>query len=110
MRVFIDCQCLLLSRALELFCAEFISTKAECDFIISDRKLKSSKPVFFISKDSAHMSVPFTRAVLMDGLWEFYSVIHSSPKPSVSSELERSISQLCDKFKADLIALLKDRR
>ncbi|BCX79836.1 ornithine carbamoyltransferase [Campylobacter sp. 19-13652] len=114
MRINIDCECVLLAEALRLFCKDFSCARAECDFIISDRRIKASKPVFIISKDSPHISLPFTKDALFESLQDFYSAIQvpmATIKPKeTKDDLESAINELCDKFKADLIAILRQVR
>lgn len=113
MKISFDCDCILLQNSLELFLKDFIAHKKDCDFIISDRKIESKKPVFVIAANSAHLQVPFTKETLLSTLEEFYSAIQI-PRASFKVEqrdenlaLEEAISNLVDKFKKDLIALIK---
>ena len=113
MKISFDCDCILLQNSLELFLKEYISHKKDCDFIISDRKIESKKPVFIIASNFGHLQIPFTKETLLNTLEEFYSAIQI-PKAGFKVDrhdenlaLEEAISNLVDKFKNDLIALIK---
>ncbi|ARQ98922.1 ornithine carbamoyltransferase (OTCase) [Campylobacter devanensis] len=110
MRVCIDCECLLLAETLRLFLGSNATTKKDCDFIVSDRALQSSKPVFIISDDSPYLSEPFSKDVLLNTLGEFYSAMQISGKIQSNelSSLERRVGDLVDAFKAELIKIIKD--
>lgn len=114
MKVNIDCECVLLEETLRIFCKDFSCARVDCDFVISDRRIKANKPVFIIGKDSPHISLPFTKEALFESLQDFYSAIQvpmaiSKPKET-KDELENAINALCDKFKADLLAILRQSR
>lgn len=115
MRVNIDCECIILSETLRLFCKNFASSKAECDFIISDSNIKSTKPVFIISKDSPHLKIPFTKEMLLESMQDFYSAIQVRAATSKTSsksnkDVEQMIIELCDNFKHDLIQILRSNK
>ena len=99
-----------MAESLRLFLGSNATTKKDCDFIVSDRVLQSSKPVFIISDDSPYVSEPFSKDVLLNTLGEFYSAMQIGGKiqPSELTSLERRIGDLVDKFKSDLIKIIKD--
>ncbi|MCR8697190.1 MULTISPECIES: ornithine carbamoyltransferase [Campylobacter] len=110
MRVCIDCECLLLAESLRLFLGSSATTRKDCDFIVSDRATKGSKPVFVIDSNSPYLKVPFNKETLLNTLGEFYSAMQISGKIQSSelTSLERRVGDLVDKFKFDLIRIIKD--
>jgi len=72
MKVYIECNSLLIQKALEYYLDEFITPKDEADFIISDHNMQSQKPLFLISKsDKGDLKNPFTKKMLFDALESF---------------------------------------
>lgn len=112
MKIFTQCECLLLSESLRLFLDSFYTSKKDCDFIISDKKIDSDKPVFVIDEKSPHLKIPFTKESLISTLEEFYSAIqiqnNSALFKASNSSFEQNLSNLVDKFKADLLNLIKN--
>lgn len=110
MRVCIDCECLLLAESLRLFLGSKATARKDCDFIVSDRATKSSKPVFVIGENSPYLRVPFSKETLLNTLGEFYSAMQITGKIQSSelTSLEKRIGDLVDKFKFDLIKIIKD--
>lgn len=111
MKISFDCDCILLENSLKLFLKDYVVHKKDCDFIISDRKIESKKPVFIISSNSAHLKTPFTKEMLLNTLEEFYSAIQipnvGTKQMAQNLDIEHEISILIDKFKKDLMNLIK---
>lgn len=115
MKISLECECVLLQNSLRLFLKDCVAHRKDCDFVISDKKLESKKPLFLISSNSAHLQIPFTKETLMNTLEEFYSAIQipnaNFAKPKFESlSLEQDIDTLVNKFKKDLIELIKQYR
>ncbi|ANE33910.1 hypothetical protein [Campylobacter hyointestinalis] len=112
MKIFTQCECLLLSESLRLFLDDFYTSKKDCDFIISDKKIDSDKPVFVIDEKSPYLKIPFTKESLINTLEEFYSAIEIQKSATLfkakSSSFEQNLSNLIDKFKTDLLNLIKN--
>jgi len=111
-KIFIDCESPLLARSLADFLAEKSCSFDECDFVISDRNLESSKPVFIIGKNSVNLKMPFTKDELNSALMSYFSALNETapeqmPKPA---DLETQISNLIDEFKANLLKIIKENR
>lgn len=125
MKISFECDCVLLEESLRLFLRDFISLRKDCDFIVADRKIETKKPVFVIAEHSPHLQIPFSKEALISALEEFYSAIQFS-EPAASSHtsafafaaavqqngsnLELEVSNLIDKFKEELLALLRKAR
>ena len=92
MKIYLDCECLLL---LYNFLKPFLVSKDEADFIVSDRKISSNdKPVFTLGVD---LKLPFTQTQLLKALNDFKN----------ENALEIALDELLNNFKKDLIKLLK---
>ena len=125
MKISFECDCVLLEESLKLFLRDFISLRKDCDFIVADRKIETKKPVFVIAEHSPHLQIPFSKEALISALEEFYSAIQFS-EPAASSHtsafafaaavqqngsnLELEVSNLIDKFKEELLTLLRKAR
>ena len=125
MKISFECDCILLEESLRLFLRDFISPRKDCDFIVADKKIEAKKPVFVIAERSPHLKIPFSKEALISALEEFYSAIQFS-EPAASSHtsafafaaavqqngsnLELEVSNLIDKFKEELLALLRKAR
>lgn len=125
MKISFECDCVLLEESLKLFLRDFISPRKDCDFIVADRKIETKKPVFVIAERSPHLQIPFSKEALISALEEFYSAIQFSEPAAPShtsafafaaavqqngSNLELEVSNLIDKFKEELLALLRKAR
>ena len=128
MKISLECDCILLGESLRLFLRDFISPKKDGDFIVADKKIEAKKPDFVIAEHSPHLKIPFSKEVLISALEEFYSAIQFSEPvapsctnapafvikeeavPQNGSNLETEVSNLIDKFKEDLLAILRKTR
>ena len=128
MKVSFECDCILLGESLRLFLRDFISPRKDCDFIVADKKIEAKKPVFVIAEHSPHLKIPFSKEALISALEEFYSasqfsepiapsrtnapafVIKEEAAPQNGLNLELEVSNLIDKFKEELLALLRKTR
>ncbi|WP_459861119.1 hypothetical protein [Campylobacter concisus] len=111
MKISFECECILLQKTLLLFCGNLAANHKDCDFVVSDREIATKKPLFIIGKN-AHLSHPFTKMALLDTLEEFYSAMQISKANELNEAknekgLEEKISLLIDKFKADLLEILR---
>ena len=116
MKISFECDCILLEESLRLFLRDFISPRKDCDFIVSDKKTQTSKPLFLIAP-GGHINVPFNKRELINVLEEFYSAIQIKAQPAKNSqiardggELETQILAIFENFKKDLIALIRANR
>ena len=125
MKISFECDCILLGESLRIFLRDFISPRKDCDFIVADKKIEAKKPVFVIAEHSPHLKIPFSKEVLISALEEFYSAIQFSEPVAPSrtatpakeeaasqngSNLELEVSNLIDKFKEELLAILRKAR
>ncbi len=71
MKIAVECKDLILEKALMLFLKDFLVLKKDCDFLVCDDKVDSSKPQFLINKNSIQLSVPFSKEELLTSLKKF---------------------------------------
>jgi len=127
-KISLECDCILLGESLRLFLRDFISPKKDCDFIVADKKIEAKKPVFVIAEHSPHLKIPFSKEVLISALEEFVPpvsfqdpaappratapafVIKEEAASQNGSNLELEVSNLIDKFKEELLAVLRKAR
>ncbi|ENO8742034.1 ornithine carbamoyltransferase, partial [Campylobacter jejuni] len=64
MKISLECKDLIIEKTLELFLKDHLVMKKNCDFIISDEKIYTAKPLFIISKNSPFLSIPFSKEAL----------------------------------------------
>lgn len=108
MKISIDCECLLLRESLKLFLEEFQTPIKDCDFVVCDRFINSNKPIFTIGDKKTELSVPFTKEKLISALKEFNSkIIVEKCLKKPEDNIEKKIDILFDKFKTELITLIK---
>ncbi|TNB54233.1 ornithine carbamoyltransferase [Campylobacter helveticus] len=104
MKISLEFKDLLLERALELFLKEHLVMKKDCDFIISDMKIPSSKPLFIIAKNSHFLAIPFSKEKLLASLEEFDCALQLATQKRVEEEkrkLEAQIDNIANEFKKD---------
>lgn len=113
MKISFECECILLQKTIELFLGNFASRRKDCDFIISDEKIDTNKPVFIIGKQSPYLKFPFNKQELIYTLEDFYSALEINQQKKIISKqtqesFEKKLEILFDKFKIDLTQLVKN--
>ncbi|HEB9434130.1 TPA: ornithine carbamoyltransferase [Campylobacter coli] len=104
MKISLECKDLIIEKALELFLKEHLVMKKDCDFIISDEKISTQKPLFVIAKNSPFLSVPFSKEALMNSLNEFDSALKTTAQKLADERrrvLEARIDEIANEFKRD---------
>ncbi|EBD1720015.1 TPA: ornithine carbamoyltransferase [Campylobacter coli] len=104
MKISLECKDLIIEKALELFLKEHLVMKKDCDFIISDEKISTQKPLFIIAKNSPFLSVPFSKETLMNSLNEFDSALKTTAQKLADERrrvLEARIDEIANEFKRD---------
>ena len=104
MKVALSCESTLLQKSLAIFLKPMLSPEDTCDFIISDKKVKSKKPILYLGKrKDASLDIPFSKAELLSTLEQFYQK-HSSED---AVALERAVEKLNKKHKEKIERILK---
>ncbi|EAH5768210.1 hypothetical protein ACU6K4_001001 [Campylobacter coli] len=104
MKISLECKDLIIEKALELFLKEHLVMKKDCDFIISDEKISTQKPLFIITKNSPFLSLPFSKEALMNSLNEFDSALKATAQKLADERrrvLEARIDEIASEFKRD---------
>lgn len=107
MKISFECECVLLQRALILFLNNCVSTRNDCDFVISDRKIDTAKPVFIVGEKSPYLPFPFDKQTLLSALNEFYSAILAD-LDGENANFEQKLACILDKFKLDIMQLINE--
>lgn len=109
MKVALVCDSPLLKKSLELYLKESVSTYAECDFVISDKAVKSKKPVLFIGKrKDATLSVPFSKEQMLSQAQQFYIRHLNEEVDSDKAALEKILTKLNKKHKEKIDKIIRE--
>ncbi|EAI2790706.1 ornithine carbamoyltransferase [Campylobacter jejuni] len=107
MKISLECKDLIIEKTLELFLKDHLVMKKNCDFIISDEKIhtaKPLKPLFIISKNSPFLSIPFSKEALFESLNEFDNALKAAALQLALEQkrlLEEKIDAIALEFKKD---------
>lgn len=104
MKAFIDCDCEILQKTLELFLKDHVASAQDCDFVISDEPQSSVKPLFLIGEDG-DLALPFSKNTLLSRLEDFQGSLKRDLSEYDATEEE--ICALFDEFKAKIIEILR---
>ena len=104
MKAFIDCDCEILQKTLELFLKDHAANAQDCDFVISDEPRNSTKPLFLIGEDG-DLALPFSKQMLLSKLEDFQGELKRDLSECDAAEAE--ICALFDEFKAKIIEILR---
>ncbi len=104
MKAFIDCDCEILQKTLELFLKDHTASAQDCDFVISDEPQSSAKPLFLIG-EGGDLALPFSKQMLLSTLEDFQSELKRDFSECDATEEE--ICALFDEFKAKIIEILR---
>lgn len=111
MKIALECQSVLLKKALDIFLKPFIVSKKQCDFIVCDYESNFKYPAFQIDTKTAHIKKPFSKDELIEKLEEFYILTckheKNSSKKVSNSVLEEEIENLTKDFSQKLVNLIK---
>ena len=104
MKAFIDCDCEILQKTLELFLKDHAASAQDCDFVISDEPQSSAKPLFLIGVNG-DLALPFSKQMLLSKLEDFQGSLKQDLSEYDAAEEE--ICALFDEFKARIIEILR---
>lgn len=104
MKAFIDCDCEILQKTLELFLKDHAASAQDCDFVISDEPQSSAKPLFLIG-EGGDLTLPFSKNTLLTKLEDFQGSLNQDFSEYDAAEEE--ICALFDEFKAKIIEILR---
>lgn len=107
MKVFINCDCEILSATLEKILSNSISSQSDADIIICEREFASDKPLFIIGKD---ITQPFSEAELKQKLSEFLEKKISSATAQNFAAFEKNLDEILLSFKKQILELFKNAK
>ena len=106
MKAFIDCDCEILQKTLELFLKGHAASAQDCEFVISDEPQSSAKPLFLIGEDG-DLALPFSKQMLLSTLEDFQGELKRDLSEYGAASAEDEICALFDEFKAKIIEILR---
>ena len=107
MKVFIDCDCEILSATLEKILSNSITSESDADIIICEREFASNKPLFIIGKD---ITQPFSEAELKQKLSEFLEKKTQSVPEKNFAAFEKNLDEILLSFKKQILELFKNAK
>ena len=107
MKVFINCDCEILSATLEKILSNSITSQSDADIIICEREFASNKPLFIIDKD---ITQPFSEAELKQKLSEFLEKKISSATAQNFDAFEKNLDEILLSFKKQILELFKNAK
>ena len=113
MKVFINCDCEILSATLEKILSNSITSESDADIIICEREFASNKPLFIIGKD---ITQPFSEAELKQKLSEFLEKSEFLDKKNSSATaqnfaaFEKNLDEILLSFKKQILELFKNAK
>lgn len=107
MKVFINCDCEILSATLEKILSNSITSESDADIIICEREFASNKPLFIIGKD---ITQPFSEAELKQKLSEFLEKKISSATAQNFDAFEKNLDEILLSFKKQILELFKNAK
>ena len=121
MKVFINCDCEILSATLEKILSNSITSQSDADIIICEREFASNKPLFIIGKD---ITQPFSEAELKQKLSEFLEKseflnksefldkkTQSVPEKDINFDaFEKNLDEILLSFKKQILELFKNAK
>ena len=107
MKVFINCDCEILSATLEKILSNSIASQSDADIIICEREFASNKPLFIIGKD---ITQPFSEAELKQKLSEFLEKKNSSATAQNFDAFEKNLDEILLSFKKQILELFKNAK
>lgn len=113
MKVFINCDCEILSATLEKILSNSIASQSDADIIICEREFASNKPLFIIGKD---ITQPFSEAELKQKLSEFLEKSEFLDKKTQSvpeknfAAFEKNLDEILLSFKKQILELFKNAK
>ena len=113
MKVFINCDCEILSATLEKILSNSITSQSDADIIICEREFASNKPLFIIGKD---ITQPFSEAELKQKLSEFLNKSEFLDKKTQSvpeknfAAFEKNLDEILLSFIKQILELFKNAK
>ncbi len=108
MKVSLVCESPLLQKSLEIYLKPYLSTYEACDFVITDREVRSKKPVLVIGKrEDATLQVPFSKEEALSKTQLFFEH-HLGEKEEDDLRLEEALASLKKSHREKIEKILKE--
>jgi hypothetical protein len=109
MKVALVCESPLLKKSLEIYLKEYICDYEACDFVITDRAVKSKKPVLRIGKgEDATLRVPFSKDQALSNAQHFYNHHLGKEEQENQQMLDKVLAQLNKKHKEKIEKIIRE--
>ncbi len=73
MKIALISNSLLITKSLEIYLRDYLTSYKMCDFIVATEPMEANKPVFLIGDFSeTNLNKPFTKEILLEKLESFY--------------------------------------
>lgn len=103
MKIALECQDIILENSLSLFLEDYLVLKKDCDFLICDKKLNTSKPQFIIGQKGS-LEPPFSKEKLISELESFNSSLLEYTKKQIEQnrqDLHKKVDQVLHGFRVN---------
>ena len=119
MKIAILCKSPLLQKSLELFLSNYLSSVKKCDAVISDFEVETDKPVLSVGYENCDIDKPFTKTQLFMTLEKRFdrNIYEQEDMPEKIADehksdidlsiIENELEELTDKYKSDILQLIK---
>lgn len=119
MKVAIECRSPLLQKSLELFLSRYLSSKKQCDIIVSDQVCLGDTRCFYISSDlDADLKKPFSKSQLILALEKRYKhtrlvsdvkeqLFEPSTDPMDFDILQKRIESLTQEYQENILNTIR---
>ena len=120
MKIAIECNSLLLKKALECFLEKHLCTKKQADIVIQDTKSGLEKGFFVGVSKEADLQKPFSKSQLLLALQKRYDTLKTvkteekKQEKAISSKeqkfaiLQSRLQHLTDEYQKDVLATIKE--
>ena len=118
MKIAVACESILLQKALEQFLQHYLTSKKQCDLIVSDKRIDVPNLFYIANEEGADLLKPFSKSQLLLALENRYKEL-GKKEPKERSEdtlskqnanfeiLEKRIEMLTKEYQKNIIEAIK---
>ncbi|WP_104721599.1 hypothetical protein [Helicobacter mesocricetorum] len=100
MKIALISNSLLLTKSLEIYLRDYLTSYKMCDFIVATEPMEADKPVFLVGDFSeANLNKPFTKEILLESLESFYFQIKHQGTQEPPLNNSKPISTMLGNFR-----------
>jgi len=116
MKVAVECNSILLQKALESFLSKHLTTSKSSDIVVRDFKSDDKRTFFISNKEGSDLKKPFSKSQLFLALENRYKELEKNPKkefPTNTNQvknfeiLEKRIEMLTQEYKNNILQAIK---